>query len=472
MGSWAQKGSKSPYSTYGLGELNREGYASYAGMGGTALGATDSAIVNSMNPASYAYIGRSLPVFQLGMNGRLSQFSTIDQTTNQQHFGLNQFQLALPIKKHWGAGIGIKPYSFKGYTITNYTIEDEDTTQLAVSEGSGGVRIANLGVSYQPLDFSKKHNKYRSYKVYTSDSTSKVVKVDTIKGNRISRLSLGAQANYLFGTAQKTRSSEFLPSSTSIFNARAESGTRLSGLMYELGLNYQFGFESPALSNVLSIGATYSPATEVRAYQDLYSYSYVGSFYRGQSVSVLDTIEFIRDSEGVIYKPQSIGVGLEYRIRPFKSSSFIRLTADVKQEQWSTFYTQFDETTVNGGLRDRTYLGLGLEWTPLSGTSVLDQGQFMSKLHYRFGFSYAQTEWNVEGLDGNMVGINNYGMSFGLGIPVRVNNSNTNINFAANLGNLGTTENGLIQEQYVGLFVGLSITPLSSNRWFVKRKYN
>jgi hypothetical protein len=186
----------------------------------------------------------------------------------------------------------------------------------------------------------------------------------------------------------------------------------------------------------------------------------------------LDTIEFIRDSEGVIYKPQSIGVGLECRIRPFKSSSFIRLTADVKQEQWSTFYTQFDETTVNGGLRDRTYLGLGLEWTPLSGTSVLDQGQFMSKLHYRFGFSYTQTEWNVEGLDGNMVGINNYGMSFGLGIPVRVNNSNTNINFAANLGNLGTTENGLIQEQYVGLFVGLSITPLSSNRWFVKRKYN
>ena len=81
MGSWAQKGSKSPYSTYGLGELNREGYASFAGMGGTALGATDSAIVNSMNPASYAYIGRSLPVFQLGMNGRLSQFSTIDQTT-------------------------------------------------------------------------------------------------------------------------------------------------------------------------------------------------------------------------------------------------------------------------------------------------------------------------------------------------------------------------------------------------------
>lgn len=472
LSSWSQKGSKSPYSIYGLGELNREGYAVFGGMGGTALGATDSAVLNSINPASYAYIGRSLPVFQLGMNGRLSQFSTQDQTTNQQHFGLNQFQLALPIKKHWGAGIGIKPYSFKGYTITNYTIEEEDTTQLAVSEGSGGVRIANLGVAYQPLDFSKTHHKLRKYKVYSADSSEKIIKVDTLKGNRISRLSIGAQANYLFGTAQKTRSNEFIPSSTSIFNARVESGIRLSGLTYEFGLNYQIGFESPSIMNVLSIGATFSPATEVRAYQDIYSYSYIGSFYRGQSVSVLDTIEFVRDNEGGIYKPQTMGVGLEYRFRPYKSSSFLRFTADARQESWSTSYTSFNESTVNGGLRDRAYVGLGLEWTPLSGTSVLDKGQFLSKLHYRFGVSYTQSEWNVAGADGNLVGIDNYGMSFGLGIPVRVNNSNTNINFAANLGNLGTTDNGLIQEQYVGLFVGLSITPLSSNRWFVKRKYN
>ena len=467
---WGQKGTKTPYSIYGLGELNREGYASFAGMGGTALGTTDSAIVNPMNPASYSSIGRHLPVFQLGLNGRLSNFSTSTDVTSQRHFGLNQFQLGIPIKKHWGAAIGVKPYSFTGYTVTKYIVSDEDTTQQYVNEGSGGIRIANFGLSYQPLDFSKSHTKFMRYTI--KKNGEKTEKVDTVLGVRINRFSIGVQANYLFGTSEKIKSSEYIPSSTDIFNARVENGLRLSGLTYELGLNYQIGFESLPLFNTLSVGATFSPAIGVRAYQDLYSYSYVGSFYRGQSVSVLDTIEYIRDNEGIVQKPQSFGVGLEYRLRPLKSSSFIRLTADFKQEQWSTFYTQFDDNVVNGNLKDRTYLGLGLEWTPLSGTSVLDKGQILSKFHYRFGLSYTQTELNVMDNTGNLVGINNYGMSFGLGIPVRVNNSNTNINFAANLGNLGTTDNGLIQERYVGLFVGLSITPLSSNRWFLKRKYN
>ena len=470
LAAWGQKGTKTPYSVYGLGELNRVGYASFAGMGGTGLGATDSAIVNSMNPASYSSIGRHFPVFQLGMNGRFSNFNTTDATTNQQHFGLNQFQLGIPIKKHWGAAIGIKPYSFKGYTITKYTVNEEDTTQLAVKEGSGGIRIMNIGLSFQPLDFSKRHFKYIKYNINRDEG--KEVKVDTVKGSRINRLSIGLQANYLFGTSETIQSSEFIPSSTDIFNARVESGMRLSGVTYEVGLNYQVGFESLPLFKTLSIGATFSPALDVKAFEDLYSYSYVGSFYRGQSVSVLDTIEYIRDNEGIVQKPQSFGFGLEYRLRPFKSSSFIRLTADFKQEQWSTFYTRFNDNTTEGGLKDRMYLGLGLEWTPLSGTSVLDKGQFLSKWHYRFGLSYTQMELNVMDNNGDMVGIDNYGMSFGLGIPVRVKNSNTNINFAANLGNLGTTDNGLIQERYIGLFVGLSITPLSSNRWFVKRKYN
>jgi hypothetical protein len=64
-------------------------------------------------------------------------------------------------------------------------------------------------------------------------------------------------------------------------------------------------------------------------------------------------------------------------------------------------------------------------------------------------------------------------MSFGLGIPVGLMiNSNTNINFGAKFGKLGTTDNGLIQERYIGLYFGLSITPGRGNYWFVKRKYN
>jgi hypothetical protein len=64
-------------------------------------------------------------------------------------------------------------------------------------------------------------------------------------------------------------------------------------------------------------------------------------------------------------------------------------------------------------------------------------------------------------------------MSFGLGIPINViPKSNTNINFGANFGNLGTTNDGLIKEKYVGLFFGISITPGVGDLWFLKRKYD
>ena len=88
--SFGQKGSQSPYSSFGLGERNYDGYAVFSSTGGASLANIDSNIVNSTNPASYAYISRNLPVFQIGLNGKLSTFSTEANSTNQRHFGLNR----------------------------------------------------------------------------------------------------------------------------------------------------------------------------------------------------------------------------------------------------------------------------------------------------------------------------------------------------------------------------------------------
>ncbi len=72
MTTLAQKGAQSPYSSIGLGELNSEGYALFSSMGGVALANSDSSIVNSYNPASYSFIARNMPVFQIGLNGKAS----------------------------------------------------------------------------------------------------------------------------------------------------------------------------------------------------------------------------------------------------------------------------------------------------------------------------------------------------------------------------------------------------------------
>ena len=54
-------------------------------------------------------------------------------------------------------------------------------------------------------------------------------------------------------------------------------------------------------------------------------------------------------------------------------------------------------------------------------------------------------------------------MNFGLGLPV----SSSSINLGFEFGKKGTTSNGLIEENYFNLSVGLSLGDYS---WFKKRK--
>ncbi|MCC7454164.1 MAG: hypothetical protein IT222_08365 [Crocinitomix sp.] len=468
-GTMAQKGTQSPYSSFGLGELGSDVYTRFASMGNVFLANTDMDVVNTGNPASYPYMSAHLPILQIGLNGRFSNFSTSTTQTNQRHFGINQIQLGIPLKKNWGMAFGFKPYSFTGYRITKYTVNDEDTTQLYVNEGSGGIRIANFGIGYRPLNLTKPG--IVTIRVEPKDTTQRKKDKLPISGTDYKRFSIGVNGNYLFGSSQQIRSAEFIPSTSSIFNSRVVDGLRVSGLSAEIGANFQFGFTSGDLVRTFSVGATYSPGANVRAFQDIYSFSYIGSFYQGQSVAVLDTIQLIQDNQGSFYKPEAFGVGFEYRFKPYKSSGMLSIGLDGRVEKWSTFSTTFSGEETLGGLKDKMSLGLGFQWTPIT-EGFLPTTPIFSKLTYRLGFNYSQTELQVKNNLGIDTPIDNYGMSFGIGLPINKGKSNTNINFGGNIGSLGTTENGLIKEQYLGFFIGLSLTPDNSNKWFIKRKYN
>jgi hypothetical protein len=471
--SFGQKGTHTPYSILGVGELKMNDYAAFLSMGGVSLANTDSTMVNPANPATYSYIGRLRPILQIGLNGRFSKFETETSSTNQRFFGLNQFQLGVPIKKRWGTAIGIKPYSFTGYKISNYTVVDGDSTELYTSEGSGGINKFYFGLAYQPLKISYSRKRPRKIR----DSLG--VHIDSFNLSRSHILSIGANANYIFGTSERTRTYQFAKF-ISEYNARVDNGLRLSGLLFDFGLGYQFRWGSSNSDGrmkkrySLSLGATYSPALEVRAFQDILAYSYqnFGSIFNG-SENIQDTIEYITDNKGSLSIPESYKVGFEFRIGPTSElrSSQLRIGVDARYQKWSEYSENFG-TSFDNQLKDRLQLGLGLEWTPI--TSFSDpRSSILSKAHYRLGFTYAMTELQFETSPNIYTGLTSYGMSFGLGFPITmIKNSNTNINFGANLGNLGTTENGLIREKYIGLFVGLSITPGNGDLWFLKRKYD
>jgi hypothetical protein len=467
----AQKGTQSPYSSYGIGELQRHNYAAFSAMGGVSMASTDSTVINSNNPASYVNIGRYKPVFQVGLNGKFSDFSNSTTTSSQAHFGLNQFQLGLPIKKNWGAAVGIKPYSFRGYTLNNYTTEGEDTVRQQVSEGTGGMRLAHLGIAYRPLNLKVNDIMKRQVR----DSLGNVIRIDTVAFYKTHVLSVGFNGNYLFGTATNTRSLEFIPSSSTVFNARVQNGIRMSGATAELGMSYQYTKVTDIKTRSISLGGSYTPSREVSAYQELLSYSYVGSFYRGESTNIVDTIEFLSNEEGVLNMPDIYKVGFEYRIGPNGSQrTFFKIGVDVNYEKWSDFYTKFGNvTTQEGSMKDRLYAGVGLEWVPSTMSGLNNNATpFLAKLKYRIGGNYTQTQLLINNSLDELSEINDYGMSFGLGIPISVANASTNINLGANFGTLGSTENGLVKENYIGVYFGISITPGNGDYWFVKRKYD
>jgi hypothetical protein len=458
VAGYSQKGTQSPYSIFGIGELNQGQYVSFASMGGIAVANSDSTISNSNNPATYAYFNRYRPVFQIGMNGRHSVFTTTSSSSTQQNFGLNQFQMGLPIKKNWGASFGLVPYSFTGYTITNYDVLDDDTLGQLVNEGSGAVTKVFLGVGYKPLNHSILDTNYS--------------KKDTTYTIKTHILALGVNANYLFGSSAKTQSYEYLTNQQA-YNSRVSTALRISDFSTDFGFNYQYYFR-PAdtdekMNGSVSVGGTYSPGFKLRAFQDLFAHTYAGSFYGNSAqLAIFDTVEFVTNFKGSVYIPDQYKAGIEYRFgwKPSrKGERLLRIGTEVNYQKWSDYYEDFGTVSYPTYYKDRLTLGFGIEFAPVIGNDP--SINILARTNYRFGFNYTQTELTL-----NATNLTNYGMTFGLGIPVNVNSTNTTINFGASYGNMGTTNAGLINERYLGFYFGLSIIPDRNELWFVKRKYD
>jgi hypothetical protein len=70
--------------------------------------------------------------------------------------------------------------------------------------------------------------------------------------------------------------------------------------------------------------------------------------------------------------------------------------------------------------------------------------------------------------------IEDIGMSFGLTLPIHHRRAITQSSFSigAVYGRNGTQDMGLIQEDYIRIFVGFSFTPHFRNKWFVQPKYD
>ena len=94
--------------------------------------------------------------------------------------------------------------------------------------------------------------------------------------------------------------------------------------------------------------------------------------------------------------------------------------------------------------------------------SIIRSLSYWKRVVYRAGLHFENTGLEIATIET----INEFGMSFGVGLPVGNVFSNANLGFE--FGRRGTTNQNLIQENFFNFNISLSL----NDRWFEKRKYN
>ncbi|HAV55751.1 MAG TPA: hypothetical protein DCX41_12585 [Aequorivita sp.] len=302
----------------------------------------------------------------------------------------------------FGMGFGVIPYTAVGYDFNS-----ELPDGLTQYEGSGGLNKAYLSLGYQVTP----------------------------------ELSLGVDANYNFGKIENTATTQ---------KTNLQYGTRVFNRSDILGFSFNFGamYKRMVTEKLEFTGSvTFTPGTSFTSenYRRIATVSIlpVGIFTVDErEITVADT-DFTFPSQFTvgagIGAPKHWALGVEYTNQ--KTSNFTNRSFNI------------DNITYENASKFR----LGGYYIP----NYNSFGNYFKRVVYRAGARFEQTGLNVNGQD-----INEFGISFGLGLPVGRLFSNANLGFE--IGRRGTTDFGLIQENFFNTFISFSL----NDRWFEKRLYD
>ncbi|MGK0253663.1 MAG: hypothetical protein ACI9OE_001137 [Mariniflexile sp.] len=420
MSSYGQEGTASPYSFYGIGSLKFKGTVENRSMGGLSI-YTDSIHVNLRNPASYA--GKNLDIlnnesrpvkFTVGGSYSSINLKSDSGSANASSSTFDYLAMSVPMGK-FGFGFGLLPFTSVGYKL-----ESLDGDQVSNRfKGQGGVNKAFLGLGYQI-------NK---------------------------EISIGIDANYNFGNIQNNTVAFSYDSDGNLtqYQSRENNRSDLSGLNLNLGVTYK-----TMLSKSLELvsGITYTPESKLVSKNERSFSTITINSSTGQEF-VLNTIEADLEASGlletdlVMPSKFSIGVGIGEPMKWFVGvESVFQKTGNFSNPLYASSETKYEDAST---------FSVGGFFIPQYNSFT----SFFKRAVYRAGLHFEKTGLNIKDES-----INEFGISFGVGLPVGTFFSNVNLGFE--LGKRGTTSSNLLQENFVNFQLSLSL----NDRWFQKRKYD
>ena len=154
--SFAQSGTNSPYSQYGLGLLSDQTSGFNRGMNGLGLGFREHNQVNYINPASYSSIDSLSFIFDVGISGQVTNFDEGGVKKNANNSNFEYAVAGFRAARHLGVSFGIIPFTNVGYNYSNTAnvggITGSDATSYVNTySGSGGLHQIYVGAGWEPI---------------------------------------------------------------------------------------------------------------------------------------------------------------------------------------------------------------------------------------------------------------------------------------------------------------------------------
>jgi hypothetical protein len=406
---FSQISTNSPYSRFGLGNLNNSSSADQLGMGGSSVVYNNPDVINFNNPATYSSFKAKSFLFTTSLNSSASRFTTYNNIQYENNTSFSKIALGFPVNQYISVSSGLLPFSNVGYQLDYNDTENflEDTVSIS-SIGNGGLSKYYLGASV------KLHK----------------------------TLSVGVNASYLFGGLSRNKTADF--NNSSIFNVSSVNRTNITGVSFETGLLFNTDLSE---DNNISFGLTYNHNANLNARRTL-----LGTTYELNNSLLVIKDTFQNEVEnGTIVLPSKLSAGMMY------TSEKWLVLANYSSQNWSDYSLTFGEEIEEDNLENSVCVSSGLQYTPEFNSVT----KYWKRINYRMGARYDKTYLSLKDLQ-----LTEKSLSFGLGLPVKRSNSFYNIGME--VGKQGTTQDKLIQERFVRFTFGVTFKGL----WFVKRKYD
>lgn len=362
---------------------------------------SDSIHVNLTNPAAFGDL--RLTTYTVG--GTHSSIDTKNATQSEASSvaTFDYLAVGLPVGK-WAFGFGLVPQTSVGYNLVDI---DQENGTAGRFTGKGGLNQVFLSAGIALGE----------------------------------NFRFGAEVDYGFGNIENK--SVFVREGLQ-FGSREVNESRLSGFSYKFALNFQ-----KMLNDRLQLRASgiFSPESKL-ASEDVRQLATVAVVTNDQEI-VSDFLSLERsDSEFIMPSEFTFGLGLGQPRKWFVGGEYT--------------------TRAASGFNNRSFAPEGATYTEASSYRLggfyiprfNSPTSYFSRIVYRAGFRMEETGLELQG-----EAINEFGISFGVGLPVGRVFSNANLGFE--YGQRGTTNAGLIQEDFVNLSISLSL----NDQWFQKRRF-